>query len=166
MSGNWVQKRKKDFFHRKAKEEGFRSRAAYKLIQVNQSHNIIKPGNTVLDLGSGGGIDVFLAAKKVGAKGKVIGVDMTEDMVNRSKDLARKYGYDNVEFKLGEIEKLPIEDGSIDVIISNCVINLAPDKQKVFNEAYRVLRPGGRLMVSDIVLEVPLSKEMRDEVAN
>jgi ubiquinone/menaquinone biosynthesis C-methylase UbiE len=125
----------------------------------------LKEGETVLDLGSGGGIDVFLAVKKVSTRGMVIGVDMTEDMVNRSRDLARKYEYDNVDFKLGEIEKLPIEDESIDAIISNCVINLAPDKAKVFQEAFRVLKPTGRLLISDIVTEGELPNEVKQSFA-
>jgi len=121
----------------------------------------LEEGETVLDLGSGGGIDVFLASKKVGHKGRVIGVDMTKEMIERSRQTAKKYGYNNVEFKLGEIEDLSVEDNSIDVIISNCVINLSPDKKKVFKEAYRVLRPSGRMLISDIVTEGKLPLKIR-----
>lgn len=113
----------------------------------------IRSGETVLDLGSGGGIDVFLASQKVGSDGKVIGVDMTPEMVERSKHNALQGDYKNVEFKLGEIEKLPIENKSIDVIISNCVINLTPNKLKAYSEAYRVLKSGGRILVSDLVTD-------------
>ena len=123
----------------------------------------IKEGDVVLDLGSGAGFDAFLAAKKVGKSGKVIGVDMTEEMVNKAKSLAAKHDYSNVEFKLGDIESLPIETGSIDVVISNCVINLAPDKSKVFNEAYRVLRKGGKIYLSDIVLLKELSEKQKND---
>jgi len=123
----------------------------------------LKAGEVVLDLGSGAGVDVFLAANKVGPTGKVIGVDMTEEMVDKAKNIARDHGYHNVEFRLGEIEKLPVEDESVDAIISNCVINLSPDKSKVFQEAYRTLKPGGRLTVSDIVSEGALPNEIKSD---
>lgn len=124
----------------------------------------LKEGETVLDLGSGAGFDCFLAAKKVGEKGKVIGIDMTPEMIEKAKTIAEKHGYNNVEFRLGEIENLPVEDNSVDVIVSNCVINLSPDKEKVFREAYRVLKPDGRLMVSDIVIEGKLPEEIRKDL--
>jgi len=123
----------------------------------------IREGDTVLDLGSGAGFDCFLASKKVGPNGRVIGVDMTEKMVEKAKALAEKHGYANVEFRLGDIESLPVEDGSVDVIISNCVINLAPDKSKVFEEARRVLKARGRLVLSDIVLLKELTDEQRND---
>lgn len=123
----------------------------------------IRKGDVVLDLGSGAGFDAFLAVTKVGDNGKVIGIDMTKEMIFKAKALADKYGFKNVEFKLGDIEKLPVEDQSIDVIISNCVINLAPDKLKVFNEAYRVLKKTGKMYVSDIVLLEELPKEQRSD---
>jgi len=123
----------------------------------------IKEGDTVLDLGSGAGIDCFLTSKKVGSKGKVIGIDMTEEMIEKARANAKKYGFINVEFRLGDIEELPVKDGSIDVIISNCVINLAPDKLKVFREAYRVLKKNGRMCVSDIVLLKKLSKAQKND---
>ena len=123
----------------------------------------LRKGEVVLDLGSGGGIDVLLAAKKVGPKGRAIGVDMTQDMIDLARKNAEEAGFDNVEFRLGDIEDLPVESGSVDVIISNCVINLAPDKDRVFKEAYRVLRAGGRVMVSDIVTKGELPKEIRED---
>lgn len=124
----------------------------------------IEAGETVLDLGSGAGFDCFLAASKVGPKGRVIGVDMTEEMVARAKENASKGGYKNVEFRQGEIEKLPIEDNIIDLIISNCVINLVPNKERAFKEAFRVLKPGGRLMVSDIVLLKKLPDFVKESI--
>ncbi len=124
----------------------------------------LKEGETVLDLGSGAGFDCFIAAKRVGKEGKVIGVDMTPDMIDRARDNARKGNYTNVEFRLGEIENLPAADNSVDVVISNCVINLAPDKTRVFKEALRVLKPGGRLMISDIVLLKELPDSIRDSI--
>ena len=124
----------------------------------------LREGETVLDLGSGAGFDCFLAANKVGKSGKVIGVDMTPEMIEKAREHARKGSYENVEFRLGEIENLPAADGSVDVVISNCAINLAPDKERVFKEAFRVLRPRGRLLVSDIVLSRELPSSIRDSM--
>lgn len=123
----------------------------------------LRKGEVVLDLGSGAGFDAFLASHKVGKIGKVIGVDMTDEMLEKAIENVKKGGYTNVEFKKGDIENLPLDGNSIDVIISNCVVNLAPDKEKVFKEAYRVLRQGGRLMISDIVLSQPLTEEMKED---
>lgn len=124
----------------------------------------LKPGDVVLDLGAGAGFDAFLAAAKVGSSGRVIGVDMTPEMIEKAKANAVRAGYENVEFRLGEIENLPVADSEVDVIISNCVINLSPEKEKVFKEAFRVMRPGGRLMVSDLVLLKPLPAIVRNSV--
>ena len=121
----------------------------------------VNEGETVLDLGSGGGIDAFLVAKKVGPRGRVIGVDMTPEMIDKARENAKKGNYENVEFRLGEIEHLPLEDDSVDVVISNCVINLSPDKEKVFQEVHRVLKHGGRIMISDLVTEGELPEEIR-----
>ena len=125
----------------------------------------LKPGETVVDLGSGGGFDCFLAAKQVGDTGRVIGVDMTPDMVSKARANAEKIGTNTVEFRLGEIEHLPLADNSADIIMSNCVINLSPDKQKVYGDAFRVLKPGGRLAVSDVVATAPLPDEIQQDLA-
>lgn len=129
----------------------------------------LKPGQVVLDLGSGGGIDVFIAARKVGPTGRAIGVDMTADMVSKARSsiaaFTEKTGLSNVEFRLGEIEHLPVADSSIDVVISNCVLNLSPDKQQVWNEIARVLKPGGRACISDLALTEPLPEEIRQSVS-
>ncbi len=123
-----------------------------------------RPGETVLDLGSGAGIDCFLAAREVGPSGRVIGVDMTPAMIEKARANAAKGGYANVEFRLGEIEHLPVADASVDLVISNCVVNLSPHKDQVFREAFRALRPGGRMVVSDLVLTRPLPPELKRRV--
>jgi arsenite methyltransferase len=125
----------------------------------------LKEGDVVIDLGSGAGFDSFLAAREVGREGRVIGIDMTPEMLDKARENAEKGGFENVEFRLGEIEHLPVADSSVDVIISNCVINLVPDKRAVFSDAFRVLKPGGRLMVSDIVLLRDLPDVIKSSVS-
>ena len=129
------------------------------------AHAALKPGETVLDLGSGAGVDCFLAAREIGPAGRVIGVDMTPSMIEKARANAARAGTANVEFRLGEIEHLPVADATVDCIISNCVVNLSPDKLQVFRDAHRALKPGGRMLLSDLVLTRPLSPELRQNVA-
>jgi ubiquinone/menaquinone biosynthesis C-methylase UbiE len=126
-------------------------------------HANVEEGQVVLDLGSGGGIDVFQASKLVGQSGKVIGLDATPEMVFRARETAKKHGYENVEFRLGEIEHMPIESNSVDLVISNCVLNLVPDKQSAFKEIYRVLKPGGKVSISDMVATQEARKIIKPE---
>ena len=129
------------------------------------AHAALKLGETVLDLGSGAGVDCFLAAREIGPAGRVIGVDMTPSMIEKARANAARAGTANVEFRLGEIEHLPVADATVDCIISNCVVNLSPDKPQVFRDAHRALKPGGRMLLSDLVLTRPLSPELRQDVA-
>jgi len=124
----------------------------------------VKEGEVVLDIGSGGGLDVFLASQKVGPEGKVIGLDMTEQMVEKARNNARKGNYNNVEFKLGEAEDIPVKDNSVDLVMSNCVVNLVPNKEKTYQEIYRILKPGGRFVISDLVTEKELDESIRNNL--
>jgi len=161
---SWRREQGQDKFFRRAKAEGYRARSAYKLMEICEKHRLIRPGEVVLDLGSGGGIDVILSARRVGTTGKAYGLDMTDEMLNLARRNAVEAGVTNVEFLKGQIEQIPLPDAAVDVIISNCVINLSTDKAAVIAEASRVLRPGGRFAVSDVIADPDMDDATRQGV--